>query len=109
MVTFASILLWVSVSGGYACPLHDAARADDVETATLSSSVRTGTAQDVQFQLRTDPTQAALAYALDESVGNPLMDPVRPELLARLTDKRNLKAVYTAVQKADDVSLRQLA
>ena len=75
----------------------------------LISAVRHGSVADVEFQLQSSPSQKALAYALDQSIGNHVLDGVRPRLISRLYDRYNLKALQTAVMREDVVSLEQLA
>ena len=50
----------------------------------LVAAVRRGSNSDVEFYLRGSPGQQALAYALDQSIGNHELDRVRPQLIARI-------------------------
>lgn len=80
-----------------------------LEDAELILAARVGFDAELRYRLQAHPTQKALAYALNVSIGRRELDQARPELIRQLDDPYDLEAVKTAIKRADLLSLEQLA
>ncbi|MFT3840355.1 MAG: ankyrin repeat domain-containing protein [Myxococcaceae bacterium] len=80
-----------------------------LEDAELIFAARFGFDAELRYRLNAHPTQKALAYALNASIGRRELDRARPELIRQLDDLHDIEAVKTAIKRADLVSLGQLS